>query len=189
MSFEADVRACIDVLRKGGTILYPTDTIWGIGCDAGNEKAVEKVYAIKKRSDSKSLVVLANDARMLGRHVHEVPALAWELMEASETPLTIIYEEGINLAPNVLAEDGSIAIRIPKDEFCSKLLYLLGRPIVSTSANISGEPAPRNFSEISPVVLASVDYVVNWRQHERIPAKASSIIRLKANGEIKVIRK
>ncbi len=185
---DADVQQCLEVLRKGGTILYPTDTVWGIGCDAKNENAVKRVYEIKKRSDSKSLIVLIDREEMLNKYVREVPPVAWDLMAYTHKPLTIIYDNAGSLSPNVFAEDGSLAIRVCKDEFCSKLIYKFGRPIVSTSANVTGEPAPKSFNEVSDEIKNSVDYIVKWRQNDLRQAKPSTIIRLKVNGEIKIIR-
>lgn len=188
-TMENDIQKCLEVLRKGGIILYPTDTIWGIGCDAKNEKAVQRIYEIKKRIDSKSLIILVDHENQLNKYVRDVPAVAWDLIELSEKPLTIIYDDGGSLAPNVLAEDGSVAIRVCKDEFCKKLIYKFGKPIVSTSANISGEPSPNNFSEISSEIKIAVDYIVTWRQHENKKSQPSKIVKLKNNGEIKIIRK
>ncbi len=166
MNFESDIQKCLEVLRTGGTILYPTDTIWGIGCDATNEKAVEKIYALKKRSESKSLIVLVSDDGMLNRFVKNIPALAWDLIDMADKPLTIIYDAAKGIAKNVLAEDGSIAVRKTSDEFCQRLIHKFGKPIVSTSANISGENAPKNFSEVSDEIKKTVDYIVNWRQDD-----------------------
>jgi len=189
MIFDTDIQKCLEALRSGGTILYPTDTIWGIGCDATNEKAVEKVFQIKQREESKSLIVLTSDDGMLNRFVKDVSELAWDLIEASDTPITIIYDAGRGLAKNVLADDGSIGVRMVRDEFCRKLIYKFGKPIVSTSANISGTEAPQNYNEISSEIISRMDYVVNWRQDETTNAKASSIIKLKSNGEFQIIRK
>ena len=203
MNLDVEIQNALEVLRKGGIILYPTDTIWGIGCDATNEKAVERIFQIKKREEKKSLIILVNDERMLNKYVKEVPAIAHELITQSETPLTIIYDEGINLAKNVLADDGSIAVRIPKpayrnagtgatagrDEFCNKLIYKFGKPIVSTSANVSGEKAPQNFKEISSEILSKVDYISNFQLPTSNFQLPSSIIKVKNNGEIKIIRK
>ena len=189
MNFDADIQKCLETLRAGGTILYPTDTVWGIGCDAANEKAVEKIYAIKKREESKSLIVLVSDEGMLNRFVKEVPAQAWDLIEVSDTPITIIYDSGKGLAKNVLAEDGSIAVRLVKDEFCQRLIHKFGKPIVSTSANISGDPAPKNFDEVSEEVKSKADYIANWRQDDFSEARPSSIIKLRSNGEFQIIRK
>ena len=196
-TMEQEIRNALEILRNGGTILCPTDTIWGIGCDATNEKAVEKVFQIKKREESKSMIALVCDEGMLNRFVKDVPGQAWDLIEVSDpeknngsgTPITIIYDAGREFAKNVFAEDGSIGVRIVKDDFCRKLIYKFGKPIISTSANISGTNAPKNFSEISSEIISQVDYVVNWRQDETTNAKVSSIIKLKANGEFSIIRK
>ena len=196
MNFDAEIQKCLVVLRSGGTILYPTDTIWGIGCDATNEKAVEKVFAIKQRTESKSLIALVSDDGMLNRFVKDVPELAWDLIELNNDeddfeehkPLTIIYDAGRGFAKNVLAADGSIGVRMASDDFCKRLIHKFAKPIVSTSANISGAVAPHNFSEIADEIIKTVDYVVAWRQNETGNAKPSSIIRLKTNGEFKIIR-
>ena len=186
---EQEIGHTLEVLRKGGIILYPTDSIWGIGCDATNETAVKKVFQIKQREESKSLIVLVSDDGMLNRFIKDVPAQAWDLIEVSDRPITIIYDAGRGFAKNIPAEDGSIGVRIVKDDFCRKLIYKFGKPIVSTSANISGTDAPKNYSEISSEIISQVDYVVNWKQDEITNAKASSIIKLKTNGEIQIIRK
>ena len=210
---EDEIRKALEVLRAGGTILYPTDTIWGIGCDATNEIAVERILTIKKRATAapalkgeniidersntnspsgvggKSLIILVSDDGMLNRFVKNIPALAWDLMDLTDTPLTIIYDGGRGLAKNVFAEDGSIGVRKVTDTFCHRLIHKFGKPVVSTSANISNEPAPKNYSEIMDEIKQSVDYVVNWKQDEWQSSKASSIIKLKENGEIKIIRK
>ncbi|MEO8149187.1 MAG: L-threonylcarbamoyladenylate synthase [Bacteroidia bacterium] len=185
---ENDIQKCLEVLRKGGVILYPTDTVWGIGCDAKNEKAVQRIFEIKKRTDSKSLIILVDHENQLNKYVREVPAIAWDLIELAEDPLTIIYDDAGSMAPNVFAEDGSVGIRICKDEFCKKLIYKFGKPIVSTSANISGERWPENFSQITDEIKNAVDYVVTWRQNEMKKSKPSKIIKLKVNGEFKIIR-
>lgn len=185
----SEINKAIEVLKSGGTILYPTDTVWGIGCDATNEKAVEKVLKIKQRSDAKGFIVLLDNADKLNKYVQDVPAVAWDLIELSDKPLTIIYDKAIHFAPNVINKDGSIAIRIVKDEFCRKLIYKFRNPIVSTSANLNNQATPQYCKEISNDILKAVDYVVNWRQHENTNTKPSSIIKLSANGEIKIIRK
>ena len=179
----------MQILQEGGTILYPTDTIWGIGCDATNEKAIEKVFKIKKREQSKSLIVLVSDNGMLNRFVKEVPVQAWYLVEVSDTPLTIIYDSARGLAKNVLADDGSMGVRMVRDEFCQRLIHKFGKPIVSTSANVSGEPAPHLYDEISEEIKSKVDYIVNWRQDDFSEAKPSSIIKIRENGEFSIIRK
>lgn len=186
---EEDIKNALEVLRRGGTILYPTDTVWGIGCDARNKEAVAKVFKIKQRAEYKSMVVLVADEAMINRHVKDVPPIAWELIDAAEEPLTIIYPDGRMLAEKLIAADGSIGIRLVKDEFCKTLIHKFGKPIVSTSANISGEPTPTSFHEIKLDILNQVDYIVNYRQKEINNTKPSSIIKVAMNGQIKVIRK
>lgn len=183
-----DIKAALEVLQKGGVIIYPTDTIWGIGCDAVNDEAVKRVYEIKKRVDSKSMLVLMENAALLDRYVDEVPEIAFDLIEVSDKPLTIIYEGAKNLAKSLVADDGSIGIRITTEEFSSALIRRFKRPIVSTSANISGKPSPAFFDEIEQEVLDAVDYVVKFRQEDRQKAAPSSIIKLGRSGEIKIIR-
>ena len=158
---KEQIEEAVKVLRAGGILLYPTDTIWGIGCDATDEKAVERVFEIKQRADSKSLIILASDMDMVARYVREIPEMAVTVESLSDKPLTIIYPEGINLAPNVTAEDGSIAIRIPKNDFCVELVRRFGKPIVSTSANVSGTPAPRRYIDIPDSVKASVNLCID----------------------------
>lgn len=184
-----DIKKALEVLKDGGIILYPTDTIWGIGCDATNEKAVERIYKIKKREDSKSMLVLMENPALLDRYVEEVPEVAWDLVEISTTPLTVIYPGAKNLAHNLIAEDGSIGIRFTKEEFTTHLLQRFRRPLVSTSANISGEKSPAFFDEISDEIKSAVDYVVQFRQEDRSATKPSSIIKLGPGGRIDIIRK
>jgi L-threonylcarbamoyladenylate synthase len=176
------------VLQQGGTILYPTDTIWGIGCDATNYKAVEKVYAIKRRGSSRSFIVLLDQPEKIEMYVSEVPEIVWDLLSSVETPLTVVYPNARNLARNVIAPDGSIAIRIVKDLFCQKLISFFGKPIVSSSANLSGDPPPLIFSNISEEIIQSVDYVVNLNREKLNTMKASTIIRIKENGDYEVLR-
>jgi L-threonylcarbamoyladenylate synthase len=184
---DKDIKAALNVLFKGGTILYPTDTIWGIGCDATNEKAVERIYEIKKREDKEGMLVLFGSPDRLDQYV-DIPDVAWDLIDLADKPLTIIYPGARNLAPNLLAGDGSVGIRIVKDSFCTKLIQQFKRPVVSTSANISGGKSPQIFSEISKAIINSVDYVVKYRQEDLKRAKPSGIIKLGLNGEVKVIR-
>ena len=186
-----DLQTALRVLREGGVILYPTDTVWGIGCDATNAEAVARVYAIKKRVDSKAMLVLLDGAGKLQGYMEKVPDTAWMLLEASEgqKPLTIIYPKAKNLAPNLLAEDGSIGIRITEEAFSKALCEQLRRPLVSTSANISGEPAAKLFSEISPEILEAVDYVCLFRRDDNSPAQPSSIIKIDDKERIHIIRK
>lgn len=183
-----DIKNACQVLYEGGIILYPTDTIWGIGCDATNEDAVRRVFEIKKRIDSKALIVLTDSPVKLEYYVQEVPDIAWDLIEVSDKPLTIIYDNARNVASNLIADDGSLAIRITKEKFSSELCKRFRKAIVSTSANISGNPAPQNFNDISEEIKSSVDYIVNFRQDEILKTKPSGIIKLGVNGTIKIIR-
>ncbi len=178
----------LKILQNGGIILYPTDTIWGIGCDATNAQAVAKIYQIKQRQDSKAMLILLDDAQYLSGYLKKIPEIAYTLIELADKPTTIIYDQAQNLASNLIAPDGSIGIRITNDDFTKQLIAKLGKPIVSTSANITEMPAPQNFSEISNQIKESVDYVVNWRQTEKVKAKPSAIIKLGVNGEVKIIR-
>ncbi len=186
--YNTDLRAAVDALRRGGVILYPTDTVWGLGCDACNPEAVSRIYAIKKRAESKSMLVLVNNEAMLERCVEEVPEIAWELLEAAVNPLTVVYDGARGLAPNLIAEDGSIGVRISHEKFSSDLARQLRKPVVSTSANVSGQPAPRLFCEIDEEIIEAVDYVVHYRRDDTRPASPSNIIRLKAGGEFQIIR-
>lgn len=186
---QNDINQALKVLNNGGVILYPTDTIWGIGCDATNENAVKRIFSIKKREDSKSMLVLMENPALLDRYVDDVPEIAWDLIEITSTPLTIIYPGAKNLARGLVAEDGTIGIRFTKEKFTQELLQKFRRPLVSTSANISGEKSPVFFDEITDEIKSQVDYIVNYRQDDRIPAKPSSIIKLDAGGRIEIIRK
>lgn len=186
--YRDDIRHAIEVMNKGGVILYPTDTIWGIGCDATNEAAVRRVFEIKKRADAKALITLVDSEAKLEFYVNDIPEVAWDLIEVAERPLTIIFDHARNLAPNLLAEDGSAGIRITKEEFSKNLCMRMKRAIVSTSANISGEPSPKCFADISPEILQAVDYVCTSRCNETHNPPASNIIKLGSGGEVKVIR-
>lgn len=183
-----DIKAALEALQKGGVILYPTDTIWGIGCDAGNEEAVNRIYSIKNRDDAKSMLVLMENAALLERYVDEVPEIAYDLIEMTEKPLTIIYDGAKNMAKNLMAEDGSIGIRITTEAFSRELIRRFKRPLVSTSANISGRPSPSCFDEIDQEIIDAVDYVVKYRQDDTKKAVPSSIIKLGRGGQIKIIR-
>ncbi len=184
-----DIKKATEVLKNGGVILYPTDTIWGIGCDATNEEAVKRVYEIKQRSDSKSMLVLLDNPIKLRTFVDEMPDIAWDLIDLADKPLTIIYDGARNLAPSLIAEDGSIGIRITDEEFSMKLCQQFRKPIVSTSANISGAPAPALFREISEEIKSAVDYIVEYRQKDNQKSKPSSIMKLSKTGTIQIIRK
>lgn len=192
MSFamDRDIDKCLKVLRGGGVILYPTDTVWGLGCDATNEKAVSNIFEIKKRAGSKSLIMLVKDDMMLNRFIPDVPSQAWELIETSEEPMTIIYDKASpSIAKNCLADDGSVGVRIVKDEFCKTLIHKFGKPIISSSANISGEDAPALFDEIDAEIKNKADHVVEWGQDDYKEAKPSTIIKLSNNGVFKIIRR
>jgi len=187
--FYTDIQKACDVLKRGGVILYPTDTIWGIGCDATNEEAVERVFALKQRADHKAMLVLIDSPAKLPFYISEVPAMAYELTEITDKPLTIIYPEGRNLARRLLGDDRSIGIRITHEPFSKKLCERFRKPIVSTSANISGQPAPACYNEISDEVKHGVDYIVQVRRNEQIKSKPSGIIRLEINNTFHIIRK
>ena len=189
----------LKTLRSGGTILYPTDTVWGLGCDATNPEAVARIYAIKRRSEAKSLVLLASDLDMVAKYVREIPSIAVDLVEVNDKPMTLIYPEALagvqgepgdrwHLAWNAVAEDGSVGIRIPLFDFCKDLIFKLGRPIVSTSANLSGEPSPKRFSEIPEEIKAAVDFVVPPSMDTDSTGKASQIIKVAIDGQVEIIR-
>lgn len=185
---KEDIRRAVEVMNQGGVILYPTDTIWGLGCDATNPEAVRRIYEIKQRTDAKALISLVDSETKVQFYVKEVPEVAWDVMELSEKPMTVVFDGGRNLAPNLLAEDGSVAIRITKEAFSKELCMRMKRAVVSTSANISGQPAPRCFSEISEEIKKAVDYICTSRQDEPPTQTASSIIKLGAGGEVTIIR-
>jgi L-threonylcarbamoyladenylate synthase len=189
MIFDEDIKDSLITLRNGGIILYPTDTIWGIGCDATNLSAIEKIFRIKSRDKNKSLIILVNGQQMLERYVSDIPEIISELTSVSDSPLTIIYPYGKNLAEGVCSEDGSVGIRICHDEFCAELISRFRKPIVSTSANFSGNPAPENFSEIDMAVIEAVDFVVKYRQDDRRKHSVSPVIKTEQDGTFKIIRK
>ena len=191
------LQEAVEILRKGGVILYPTDTVWGIGCDATNEAAVARVFEIKRRSEAKSLVLLASDLDMVAKYVKQIPSIAIDLVEVNDAPMTIIYPGAQYLAPNAVAEDGSVGIRIPLVEeegnltagaFCRELVRRLRRPLVSTSANISGEPTPASFAEISEEIRSAVDYVVPKPFGAGATGRSSQIIKLGLGGEVEILR-
>ena len=193
MTKEEDIRQAVETMRKGGVILYPTDTVWGIGCDATNAEAVKRVYAIKQRDDSKALICLVDSDARMQRYFRTVPDVAWQLVdslkESDAKPTTLILDGAINLAENLIADDGSVGIRITNEPFSKELCYRFQKAIVSTSANISGEPAAQNYCDIDPRIIEAVDYVCWSRRQEHKPHTPSSIIKLKENGEVTVIRK
>ena len=183
-----DIRNALRVLRAGGVILYPSDTIWGLGCDATNPASVRKIYDIKQREDSKSLIILVNSVSMLERYVVNPPEVALQMAELSQKPLTIVYDRGRSLADGVASADGSVGVRICNDPFCDELITAFRKPLVSTSANISGSEAPALFDEISEVITAAADYVCLYRQYDRSRLAASSVIRVSGNGAVKILR-
>jgi len=193
MTREEDIRLAVETMRKGGVILYPTDTVWGIGCDATNAEAVKRVYAIKQRDDSKALICLVDSDARMQRYFRQVPDVAWQLIdslkESDAKPTTLILDDAVNLAENLIAEDGSVGIRITNEPFSKELCFRFQKAIVSTSANISGEPAAQNYGDIDPRILEAVDYVCWSRRQEHKPHQPSSIIRLRQNGEVSIIRK
>lgn len=187
--FKEEINKALEVLKSGGIILYPTDTVWGLGCDATHPEAVEKIFKLKKRDDAKSLVILLDTENKLQSYVAEVPDVAYDLIEYSEKPLTIIYSGAKNLPQNLIHQDGSVGIRIPKHDFCQQLIQRFRKPIVSTSANLSGEPTPANFSEISQQIIEGVDYIVDLEQENSFKKQSSTIMKLEPDGKFAFIRK
>ncbi len=188
-NYDKDIAKAVEVMRNGGVILYPTDTVWGIGCDATNADAVARVYEIKRRADSKAMICLVDSDARLQRYVRDVPDVAWDVMDLATKPITVILDGAANLAPNLIAEDGSVAMRITNEPFSKQLCFRFQKAIVSTSANFSGEPAAQNYCDISPELLELVDYVCTSRRQEKKPHTPSSIIKIAPNGEIQIIRK
>jgi L-threonylcarbamoyladenylate synthase len=186
--FEQEVEAALEALRSGKVILYPTDTIWGLGCDAMNETAIKNIYSIKQRADTKSLIILVADERDILKYTAAPDLSVFDFIESQTRPTTVIFEQAVSLPDNLVAADGSIAIRIVADEFCRHLVRRLKKPIVSTSANISGEPSPQFFKEISEKIKAAADHIVQWRQDDTTPSQPSQIIRWKNDGTFTVIR-
>jgi L-threonylcarbamoyladenylate synthase len=186
--FNTDIEACLRVLESGGLILYPTDTIWGIGCDATNEAAVEKIFTLKKRIETKALIVLIADERSLLQYVASPHIEVFDYIAGVSKPTTIIYENAIGLASNLLAEDGSVGIRICADEFCKHLIKRFRKPIVSTSANVSGFPPPKVFSDIDIAVKEGVDYMVHYRQDDTIPVEPSAVVKCNKDGSFTILR-
>ncbi len=185
---KEELHKSLQIIKEGGTLLYPTDTVWGLGCDARNEEAVQKIYDLKQREESKALICLVSDVVMLERIFREIPDAAYDLIDHSDKPTTIIYDNPNGVAKNLIAPDNTLAVRVVKDEFCQQLIRKLNRPIVSTSANISGAPTPKSFKEISNEILSGVDYVVNLHR-EKICEQPSTIIKLSGSGLFKIIRK
>ncbi|MBE5033344.1 L-threonylcarbamoyladenylate synthase [Gallalistipes aquisgranensis] len=185
---EEEIARALEVLRKGGVILYPTDTVWGIGCDATNERAVQRIYELKRSENKKGMLVLMASADQTARYVDKAPEVAWQLMEVADKPLTLILPGAVGVAPNLIPEEGTLGVRVPRHAFCEGLLRRLGRPLVSTSANLSGEPAPASFGDISQEIRDGVDYAVDPRCEGDATGRASSIILLGEGGEVKIIR-
>jgi L-threonylcarbamoyladenylate synthase len=187
-NINTEVHNAFEVIKNGGIILYPTDTVWGIGCDATNEEAIKKIFALKQREESKSLIVLMNSEKMIYNVFSAIPDVAWEILDLSEKPTTLILDKPKNVASNIIADDDTLAIRLVKEPFCYKLMERMKRPLVSTSANISGMVTPKSFKEIAPEILNGVDYVVNLHR-EKICDKPSTIIKLTLDNQVKIIRK
>ena len=187
--FKDEVAKTLKVLQDGGIILYPTDTIWGIGCDAANTEAVKKIYSLKQRDEAKSMIILLDVDNKLQSYVSDVPDIAYNLMEYAEHPLTLVMPGAKNLSPALIAEDGSIGVRVTNHAFCKQLIQRLRKPLVSTSANISGNASPKNFGQISPEIIDGVDYVVDLEQHDLSEKKSSTIMRLQPDGRFEFLRR
>ncbi len=186
--WREDIKQAVEVMHRGGIILYPTDTIWGLGCDATNEEAVAHIFRIKQRDDAKALITLVDSEAKVDFYVRDVPEVAWSLLECADKPLTVVYDDGRNLANNLLAEDGSVGIRITHEPFSRELCMRMKRAVVSTSANVSGQPAPRCFADIPQEILDAVDYVCTSRRDEKENPPASSVIKLGRGAEVTIIR-
>lgn len=184
---EKELKNALETIKKGGVICYPTDTVWGLGCDATNFDAIKRIYEIKQREESKSMICLVSDFKMLNQYVEEVPEVAYDILKYAAKPTTIIYDRPKGISENLIAEDNTLAIRVVRHDFCQKLIRLMRKPLVSTSANISGEPTPKSFEEISEFILKEVDYVVNLQKQKK-QSKPSSIIKLSEGGLVKIIR-
>ncbi|MDB5024587.1 MAG: threonylcarbamoyl-AMP synthase [Mucilaginibacter sp.] len=184
-----EVAKALKVVQEGGIILYPTDTIWGIGCDAANSEAVKKIYQLKRRDEAKSMIILLDTDNKLESYIQEVPPIAYDLIEFAENPLTLIMPGAKNVSPALIGADGSLGVRIVKHDFCQQLIQRLRKPLVSTSANTSGRPSPQNFGQIEPEIIEGVDYVVNLEQHDTERKKPSTIMRLQPDGRFEFIRR
>lgn len=188
MNINTEIHHAFEVIKNGGIILYPTDTVWGIGCDATNEEAIKKIFALKQREESKSMIVLVNGERMMHQVFNEIPEVAWQILDFAEKPTTLILDKPKNVAKNLISEDNSLAVRMVNEPFCFKLMERMKKPLVSTSANISGMFTPKTFKEISPEIIKGVDYVVNLH-HDKVCKNPSTIIKLGLDSQVKVIRK
>jgi L-threonylcarbamoyladenylate synthase len=188
MNINTEIHNAFEVIKNGGIILYPTDTVWGIGCDATNEEAIKKIFALKQREESKSMIVLVNGERMMHQVFNEIPEVAWQILDFTENPTTLILDKPKNVAKNLISDDNSLAVRMVNEPFCFKLMERMKKPLVSTSANISGMFTPKTFKEISPEIIKGVDYVVNLH-HDKVCKNPSTIIKLGLDSQVKVIRK
>jgi L-threonylcarbamoyladenylate synthase len=188
MDINQEILNAYEVIKEGGIILYPTDTVWGIGCDASNPDAVAKIYKLKQRAETQSMICLMNGEKMIYNVFNEIPEVAWQIMDFSENPTTLILDKPRNVAKNLIAPDNTLGIRLVKEPFCFKLMERMKKPLVSTSANITGQPTPKSFKEISPEIIKGVDYVVNLHR-DKIAGKPSTIIKLTNDSQVKVIRK
>ncbi|NRS88247.1 L-threonylcarbamoyladenylate synthase [Flavobacterium sp. 7E] len=188
MDLNQEIQNAYEIIKNGGIILYPTDTVWGIGCDATNPEAVAKIYKLKKRAETQSMIVLMNGEKMMYNVFKDIPEVAWQIIDFAEKPTTLVLDNPRNVAPNLIATDKTLGMRLIKEPFCFKLLERMKKPLVSTSANISGQPTPKSFKEISPEIIKGVDYVVNL-QRDKIAGKPSTIIKLTNDSQVKVIRK
>lgn len=188
MNCEIDIRKAVECLRRGGVILYPTDTVWGIGCDATNDEAVKRIYRIKQRQDSKSMLCLVDKADRIQRYFRQIPDVAWDIFDNANSPVTVILDGAEGVAPSLIAEDGSLGIRVTRDQFSHDICYRLQKPLVSTSANISGEPTARTFREISDEIKEQVDYICSFRRGDTVPGSPSRIIKLGHDSSVKIIR-
>lgn len=188
MNCEIDIKQAVECLRRGGVILYPTDTVWGLGCDATNEEAVRRIFEIKKRADNKSMLCLVDKPDRIQRYFRHVPDVAWDIFDNATSPVTLILDDAEGVAPSLLGEDGSLGIRVTKDQFSHDICYRLQKPLVSTSANISGEFTPRTFREIDEEIKSQVDYICSFRRGDNIPGTPSRIIKLGRNNSVKIIR-
>jgi L-threonylcarbamoyladenylate synthase len=188
MSYTYDIQECLKVLEAGGLILYPTDTVWGIGCDATNAEAVNRIYKLKQRNESKSMIILLDEESSISQYTDQEEPTIFDYIKGIHKPVTVIYQQAKNLAPNLINQDGSIGIRIVKDPFCKKLIAAFGKPIVSTSSNISGYPPPAFFHDIDVHIKKGVDYIVHHRQDDMVPAEPSSVVRMDASGKIEILR-
>ena len=188
MDINQEILNAYEVIQKGGIILYPTDTVWGIGCDATNPEAVAKIYKLKQRAETQSMIVLMNGEKMIYNVFKDIPEVAWQIIDLSEDPITLVLDKPRNVAANLIAPDQTLGIRVVKEPFCFKLIEKMKKPLVSTSANISGQPTPKSFKEISPEIIKGVDYVVNLHR-EKLAGKPSRIIKLTNDSQVKVIRK